>query len=242
MARVCVDSTYFETNDDGQLTIVPGSIGYQSSTLFTTVGNTNFFKSFLGTANWIYVEAVGGGGGGAGAESDGVNGVARGGGSGGTYSAGWVDVSTLPAIIVITVGAGGAGGVSNTPGGNGGVSSFGTNIIAPGGLGSLASSAETNSFLTERGALPGSTGTGQISIVGQPGGNAIQINSLYKISGFGGQSGWGGAGGRATANDDISQNGVSPYGGGGAGAASALVSQRTGGAGGNGSVRITVYR
>jgi Glycine-rich domain len=58
-----------------------------------------------------------------------------GGGGGGGYNSKWIALSSLGATETVTVGAGGAGRSSDTAGGTGGTSSFGTQLYAYGGGG-----------------------------------------------------------------------------------------------------------
>jgi len=77
----------------------------------------------------VYVEVWGAGGSGRSGNAAG----GQGGGSG-SYAAGWVDVSA-ESTVTVTVGAGGAAATGTTNGNNGGNSSFGSFVIAGGGLG-----------------------------------------------------------------------------------------------------------
>lgn len=242
MARVCVDSTYFNVNDDGQLTIKPGSVGYQTTIGVLNLVPLNFQIADYPGAKWLYVEAVGGGGGGAGAQdTSGTSGIAQGGGSGGTYCASWLDAATLPAIVPVIGGNGGSGGVFNAAGADGTASSFGTLVVAPGGIGAddiMLTGATTG---VGKGAPSPGLGTGQVRLQGQPGGTALMITAFYKTGGFGGASGWPGAGGQGAANNEGGGAGQVYYGGGGGGAA-AFNGGWAGGTGGAGQVRISVYR
>lgn len=108
--------------------------------------NTQVFTS---TSTWtkpaeisrVYVRVWGAGGGGGGASNTGAA-LAGYGGNGG-YSEGYVTVTT---DITVTVGAGGAAGVSNGDGANGGTSSFAAavTIQATGGTGGLKGASGTN--------------------------------------------------------------------------------------------------
>ncbi len=239
MARACADSTYFELTPGGLLTIVPGSLGFQDRLTYTTPGSVNFDKTLYPTATWIYAEAIGGGGGGAGASGGAATGSARGGGSGGTYSASWINVATLAALTPVTVGGGGAGGGVDLAGSQGGTSSFGTGVVAPGGFGSQVSMA-VGTTGTDSGAPSSNPGLGQLTKVGQPGGNAIMISATNKLAGTGGQSGYNGAGGLGPVNNAPGAPGYDTYGGGGSGAA-AFNASWSGGAGAGGRVIVTVY-
>lgn len=144
-----------------------------------------------------------GGGGGCKAISNNETFFGAGGGAGGTV------ITTL--ILTkdsypVTIGAGGAGGVSATNGLKGGDSSFGS-VIAPGGEGG-GKSGVTNT----NGGNGGVPSTGGINIIGGNGGDGQSGN--IGVSGEGGTSYWGG-GGRAGAGGGVSGK---AYGSGGGGA------------------------
>jgi hypothetical protein len=242
MARVCVDSTYFNVNDSGQLTLKPGSVGYQTTvTVNGDLVPINFQIADYPGAAWVFVECVGGGGGGAGAQdTSGTTGIAQGGGSGGTYCASWLAASSLPAIVPVAGGGGGLGGTFNTAGANGGASSFGSLVVAPGGLGASVLMLAGSTGGVGKGAASPAAGTGQVRRQGQPGGSAVMVSAVYKIGGHGGASGWPGAGGMGGANNQDGGLGQAFAGGGGGGAA-AFNSSNVGGSGGAGIIRISIY-
>ncbi|EKJ7423127.1 phage tail protein [Escherichia coli] len=151
----------------------------------------------------VTITGGGGGGGGCKAISNNETFFGAGGGAGGTV------ITTL--ILTkdsypVTIGAGGAGGVSATNGLKGGDSSFGS-VIAPGGKGG-GKSGVTNT----NGGNGGVPSTGGINIIGGNGGDGQSGN--IGVSGEGGASYWGG-GGRAGAGGGVSGK---AYGSGGGGA------------------------
>ncbi|WP_447402264.1 tail fiber protein [Escherichia coli] len=151
----------------------------------------------------VTITGGGGGGGGCKAISNNETFFGAGGGAGGTV------ITTL--ILTkdsypVTIGAGGAGGVSATNGLKGGDSSFGS-VIAPGGEGG-GKSGVTNT----NGGNGGVPSTGGINIIGGNGGDGQSGN--ISVSGEGGTSHWGG-GGRAGAGGGVSGK---AYGSGGGGA------------------------
>ncbi|HBV0192683.1 TPA: carbohydrate kinase [Escherichia coli] len=151
----------------------------------------------------VTITGGGGGGGGCKAISNNETFFGAGGGAGGTV------ITTL--ILTkdsypVTIGAGGAGGVSATNGFKGGDSSFGS-VIAPGGEGG-GKSGVTNT----NGGNGGVPSTGGINIIGGNGGDGQSGNIC--VSGEGGTSYWGG-GGRAGAGGGVSGK---AYGSGGGGA------------------------
>ncbi|HBA3887331.1 TPA: phage tail protein [Escherichia coli] len=151
----------------------------------------------------VTITGGGGGGGGCKAISNNETFFGAGGGAGGTV------ITTL--ILTkdsypVTIGAGGAGGVSATNGLKGGDSSFGS-VIAPGGEGG-GKSGVTNT----NGGNGGVPSTDGINIIGGNGGDGQSGN--IGVSGEGGTSYWGG-GGRAGAGGGVSGK---AYGSGGGGA------------------------
>ena len=241
MARVCVDSTYFNVDDTGQLTLKPGSVGYQTTITVSYLVPLNFQIADYPGAAWVFVECIGGGGGGAGAQdTSGTTGIAQGGGSGGTYCASWLEASSLPPIVPVAGGNGGTGGTFNAAGANGGDSTFGTLVVGPGGVGATVQMLASSTSGIGKGAVSGAVGTGQIRRQGQPGGSAVLVTAFHKIGGDGGASGWPGAGGKGAANNENGGAGQT-YAGGGGGGAAAFNGSWSGGSGGAGIVRISVY-
>ncbi|HBC1591394.1 TPA: phage tail protein [Escherichia coli] len=190
------------TAADLGLSDVSGYVGrWLNTRVFTSSGT---YTPTSGTKR-IRVTITGGGGGGGGCKAISNNETffGAGGGAGGTV------ITTL--ILTkdsypVTIGAGGAGGVSATNGLKGGDSSFGS-VIAPGGEGG-GKSGVTNT----NGGNGGVPSTGGINIIGGNGGDGQSGN--IGVSGEGGASYWGG-GGRAGAGGGVSGK---VYGSGGGGA------------------------
>ncbi|EPB5495133.1 TPA: phage tail protein [Escherichia coli] len=169
----------------------------------------------------VTITGGGGGGGGCKAISNNETFFGAGGGAGGTV------ITTL--ILTkdsypVTIGAGGAGGVSATNGLKGGDSSFGS-VIAPGGEGG-GKVGVTNT----NGGNGGVPNIGDIRITGGDGGDGQSGN--ISVSGEGGASYWGG-GGRAGAGGGVRGR---AFGSGGGGAYDAGYSgtSMTGGKGADG--------
>ncbi|HHN0852878.1 TPA: tail fiber protein [Escherichia coli] len=153
----------------------------------------------------IRVTITGGGGGGGGCKAISNNDTffGAGGGAGGTI----ISIMTpTQNSYPVTIGAGGAGGVSATNGTSGGNSVF-ASLIAPGGAGG-GKVGVTNT----NGGNGGVPSTGDIRITGGHGGDGQSGN--IGVSGEGGTSHWGG-GGRAGAGGGVSGK---AYGSGGGGA------------------------
>lgn len=114
---------------------ISGSGGLVSSQVFTSDGTWN---KPAGVTR-VLVKTLGAGGGGSGT---GTGAGSSAGAGAGAYSERWVDVTSITSETV-TVGVGGAGGVSvaapYVAGANGGVSSFGAHTSCNGGFGGLTS-------------------------------------------------------------------------------------------------------
>ncbi|TII85676.1 tail fiber protein [Escherichia coli] len=171
----------------------------------------------------IRVTITGGGGGGGGCQAISNNETffGAGGGAGGTIIS---IITPTQNSYPVTIGAGGAGGVSATNGTSGGNSVF-ASLIAPGGSGG-GKSGVTNT----NGGNGGVPSTGDIRITGGHGGDGQSGN--IGVSGEGGTSYWGG-GGRAGAGGGVIGK---AYGSGGGGAYDAGYSgtSMTGGKGASG--------
>ncbi|ATC05379.1 tail fiber protein [Escherichia coli] len=169
----------------------------------------------------VTITGGGGGGGGCKAASNNETFFGAGGGAGGTI----ISIMTpTQNSYPVTIGAGGAGGVSATNGTSGGNSVF-ASLIAPGGSGG-GKSGVTNT----NGGNGGVPSTGDIRITGGHGGDGQSGN--IGVSGEGGTSYWGG-GGRAGAGGGVIGK---AYGSGGGGAYDAGYSgtSMTGGKGASG--------
>ncbi|MDZ6834929.1 tail fiber protein [Escherichia coli] len=151
----------------------------------------------------VTITGGGGGGGGCKAISNNETFFGAGGGAGGTI----ISIMTpTQNSYPVTIGAGGAGGVSATNGTSGGNSVF-ASLIAPGGAGGgKVGITNTN------GGNGGVPSTGDIRITGGNGGDGQSGN--ISVSGEGGTSHWGG-GGRTGAGGGVSGK---AYGSGGGGA------------------------
>ncbi|EFN9537615.1 phage tail protein [Escherichia coli] len=169
----------------------------------------------------VTITGGGGGGGGCKAASNNETFFGAGGGAGGTI----ISIMTpTQNSYPVTIGAGGAGGVSATNGTRGGNSVF-ASLIAPGGEGG-GKVGVTNT----NGGNGGVPSTGDIRITGGDGGDGQSGN--ISVSGEGGTSHWGG-GGRAGAGGGVIGK---AYGSGGGGAYDAGYSgtSMTGGKGASG--------
>ncbi|MGH8384919.1 MAG: hypothetical protein ACRESJ_05410 [Pseudomonas sp.] len=147
----------------------------------------------------IIAELVGGGGGSGGvaATAAGQNALSTGGGYGAYAKGRFITGFNGASIIVGTAGTAGAAGAN--PGGNGGASSIGVLISAPGGLGGVAgpATANTGPFVTlGSGLSPTPSGANIAGYQGQSSSFAISISSSTAPTSNGG-SGPLGSGGPA---------------------------------------------
>ena len=217
--------------------LVGATIDYQE---FTTSGTWTKPSG----CNYVYVEAWGGGGSGRR-----TTGAVTGGG-GGAYNAKILKNSDVASSVPITIGSGGQG-VSTVNGGNsGGDTTFGSLVIARGGVraggsgnnnygfgGSGAASGQTTSIHSTGDYSSGAGGgphrtNGADSVKGGAGGGGHDGGSN---AGLGGKSLDGGNGGNASLTVSGS-NGSFPSGGGGS--SKSATGTDIGGNGGNGLVRV----
>lgn len=219
-------------------------------TVLARLDTASVIQVFTAGADWtmpdnakvVRVRCWGGGAGGGGitAAAGGQNTKASGGGSGG-YSESILPASTLATTVAITVGAAGTAGTSGGgTGGTGGTSSFGTHVIALGGVGGVACASSPTAFGAPGGA-GAAPGTGQITDAGHPGANCWGDTTLAMSGGGGGP---GGGPGLATNGSPQSAAGISATGrgaGGGGAVASAGGAAQAGGAGAAGRVVVETY-
>lgn len=135
----------------------------------------------------IKCQAGGGGGGGTVATSPNQRASAAGGGGGG-YSEKLVLASALATSEVMTIGAGGAGGVAGpNPGQDGGSSSFGAHCSATGGKGGAGGPASTG-FLSTVSGNGGLGAGGDLNLPGMAGGSGLVVDGSSFGAGVGGSS------------------------------------------------------
>jgi hypothetical protein len=141
----------------------------------------------------VRVQAAGGAGGGAPATGAGVVSCGNG-GQAGAYAESLLDVSTLAASVTVTIGAAGTS-AAGAAGSNGSPSSFGTHVVAGGGVGGAVVPAGGTPFATtmSAGAPPM---TGDITAAGGYGTHGIRLGSAagQVVAGTGGSSILGGGG------------------------------------------------
>lgn len=191
-----------------------------------------------GTAK-VVVEMIGGGGGGGGSTpgSSGFNAIGGGGGAGAMAK---FMLTTVPATVAVTVGAGGAGG-AGVAGSAGSASVFGSYATTPAGTGGTTNAQIGTSVYFAPGAGGGGTPTltGVTVLASSTGGGGnygLATGNLAVIGGKGASSAFGSAGGLA------SPTAPPNTGAGGEGAASTVGEPpKNGGGGGSGVVIVWEY-
>ena len=199
---------------------------------YTAAGSYTWTKPAGKTHCRVVVVGGGGGGGRGNYQSSGPGGGAGGGGCG--VCAVWEGLLTsLGATVAVVVGSGGAGGYSGYADGlAGGVSSFGTHIYAPGGLGAVGG---LSSLVGTAGAqcVYGGGGGGGGGTSGTSAGGAGGTGAPYPLNGVAGAT--GASGGSNLAGNGGAGAGRNTAGGSGAGSSGAGATVNgTGGAGGGG--------
>ena len=194
------------------------------------------------------VECIGGGGAGGGtpatnAAGNGQN-AAGGGGGGGAYAASLI---AHPTTQTVTVGAGGVA-VSGAGGGNGGNTSFGTLVVAEGGLGASVAVRDVGTFPDTSGSNAraglAANSTGDLKVDGGNGFGGILLRLGFPYAGGGGESGGGYGGQRLSgpSNGTIAGQAGRQFGGGGGGACAITnAAAQIGGNGAAGVVVVTEY-
>lgn len=215
--------------------------GYTSGRLLnvrviSTVGATVYTPT-TGTKS-VLVEIIGGGASGAGCNATGASQVAVGsGGTAGAYAKGYF--LTGFSGVTVTIGAGGAA-ISGQNWNNGGASSFGALMSAPGGSGASSAGPTSAPIFTGATISTAPTGGNVVSGAGAAGAVSIAISTGTGFGGAGGNSQFGAGGSAAGPNT----NGVtgSGYGTGGGGCfAGPSQAALSGGAGTGGTAIIYEY-
>lgn len=137
LAQLIADNTGLDVIDDGSIATIVANL--KTAVGGRLIGTQVFSASGTYTptpgTKFVVVEVQGGGGGGGGVSATGPTSTAVS-GSGGSGSYAKARVNSGFSGVAVTVGAKGAGGVAGVnSGGNGGTSSFGALVSAPGGIG-----------------------------------------------------------------------------------------------------------
>lgn len=258
-ANVTIDPDASETINGATTLVI-----YNGQTAFIICTGTAFFAYTINakastqqifTASGTYtapaglvrarVCCIGGGGGGGYARSGvGSSGAGAGGGAGG-YSESILTAATIGASQTVTIGAGGTKGTGATPvaAGNGGDTSFGSLVVAKGGLAGTGGNATSGINIADAGAGgDAASGTGTLTASGQPGSPGIVISggggaSSSHVPGNGGNSVLSGGGLGAA----VSIGFDGKYGSGGSGAGAQGGGNRDGGDGGAGIIIVDEF-
>lgn len=208
-------------------------IGVQT---FEVVGAFTYTPS-PGTKS-VIVEVQAGGGGAAGTTTTTASTVSyTGGGGAGSY--GKRRITAAFSGVTVTVGAGGAPGAVNGPGGAGGASSFGALVTTNGGSGSVPFTGPAGTFgIGNAGGVGSVLAPGAQQVVGGERGSPGMSVGVSLFGGEGGSSafGAGGAGGGNPGN-----NATSWGTGGGGGAINPSIAGAAGAAGRQGAVIVWEY-
>lgn len=190
----------------------------------------------------LFIRVCGGGGGGGMADGS-INYAASSGGGGGGYSEGWLFAGQFGASAQLDIGLGGLGGTVNS-GSPGGSSIFIGGPLGQGGFGGIRMPPSPgNTSAIQIGGYGGGGFYGSVNAYGDPGGAGFVIPTNLAISGRGGKSAFGGAGGlEQTSNVGLVGDNGKLYGGGGSGALSVpSAGVRNGGNGAPGFVVVYEY-
>jgi hypothetical protein len=220
--------------------------------IYTTPGSYNFVKADYPDLYAVKVRMSGGGGGGGGcAATNAGEGSVGGGGAAGSVVETVYLAETMQDSVPFVVGAGGAGGVGNQSGVQGGQSEWNpttNNLIVYGGYGGRGGASQPATSLMTFGApvSPGAIGAYDWVIQGgggHPGAGALDTNS----GGFGGGNplAAGGQGGNAMLSGGGADGVNGRPGGGGGGGGANKPSQGTaknGGDGGDGAVLFEIWQ
>jgi hypothetical protein len=202
----------------------------------TTAGASTFTP--LASTTTIEVEVIGGGGGGGGGGGQGAGTYSLGGGGGGG-AWGW---GIYPAqSAAITIGPGGsAGNTAPTVGGNGGTSSFGSLITAPGGGSGPISNTIVSPNVSQSGS-GAAIATG--GIVNAPGGAGLPgaVTSGGNFAGGGGANGKGNPGSGQPGPNTAGFNAVAPGTGGSGADVNPSSGGLSGGTGAAGQILVKEY-
>jgi len=207
--------------------------------VFTSSGT--YTKTAGAVKGRALVQGAGGAGGGSVANSGGYISAGHGGDAGSYGETGLIDLTGVTTVPV-TVGAGGTGSPAGV-GTNGGSSSFGSYIVAPGGLGGAQGDSHlvTPTFSNGHAATSACTGTSvAVNIPGAGGysGEVVASNRSAVRSGVGGDSQMG-RGGNARIAGYTALPGTG-YGSGGAASAGAGSYSNSAAAGANGANGIVI--
>lgn len=244
--EIVYDGSLFQLINPGVISVANGGTGVQTAAAAPwQAGRLLNVQVFVASGTYtptagtttVIVECVGGGGAGGGANATPAGQISAGSGGGsGAHTLGRIANTISQAI---TVGAGGIG-VSAGNGGNGGTSSFGALITAPGGGGGIRAVAAAQ--ITAGGGVGANTGIGG-NLYAAPGteGGWLFFTQPTTISGTGAPGPWGGGAGTSGGGNAGKPGLGIGSGGGGAANSQSDATLRTGGNGASGVVIVYEY-
>ncbi|VWB06910.1 hypothetical protein BLA6863_00140 [Burkholderia lata] len=204
--------------------------------IFSVVGSSTYTPHAGATAVYVRVQGGGGSGGGCAATGSGQIFVGSG-GTAGAYAESWITSGFSG--VTVTVGAGGAA-VSGFNSSNGGTSSFGSLVSAPGGAGGTGAGPTAPPWATGAASSSIATGGSIFNASGQSGQPSVGYSATFALPGSGGPSAFG-AGGGTSASGANGAGAASRGAGGGGSAQTQSAGALSGGAGGSGLVLVYEY-
>jgi hypothetical protein len=221
----------------------------QLATAINTAGRLINVQTFTASGTYtptpgmgsVIFEVQGGGAAGGGATGATGGNVSLGApGTAGSYAKGRFTAASVGASQTVTVGAGGTG-VSGAAGNNGGTSSVGALISAPGGVGGTTLTNQAAPTINGNGSFSPAPAGGNISsAVGTAGTPSLAVSSAIAVTGAGGGSQFG-AGAYSTAINGAGVSAQNPGAGGAATVTNSSGGSTTGGAGYRGVVLAYEY-
>ena len=216
----------------GRLTLPPGGLAGGGRLVSTRLVTASGIWTRPSGIRSVLVWALGAGGGGGGAAGGASTGAAGGGGGAGALAVALVDVSSDP-TKTLTIGTGGTGGSSaGGDGAAGTASSFGAEVVAPGGGGGKGMSAGTWGTAVT-GGLGAAGGTGTLALPAENGGAGLRFDGGNVLSGSGAGTLFGG-GARGNVGTVAGAAGSSRGSGGSGGSAALSATGQSGGGGADG--------
>lgn len=250
ISKVFSSDTALATDAEVTANFIAKADGYAPREVVYFTSSGSFTKATYPWLRAIRIKVVGGGGSGGGAGTTGSTqcGASSGGAAGGYAERFFTDISSLDATVTVTVGTGGAA-TSTYTGNTGGTSAFGTsgNAWRTRATGGSAGSGNLGPSTSRPGGAGGVGTNGDLLGKGGAGGPFISFvaTAFNSYSGFGGSSvlSGGGEGRTATINAGVDGIAGSTPGGGGSGGINIGTNgvNRSGGAGGNGTVIVELY-
>jgi hypothetical protein len=230
---VTVTGSPITTNGTLALTVTGQLLSFQiltSGTAATYTKNTS--------ATSILVECLGAGGGGAGSPVASTTYALSGGGGAGGYCRKYI--TSAAATYTYTIGAAGAGGATGGNNGSAGTASTFSGLSAGGGAGGVAATSGAVTTVTGTGGAGGTSSGGDINFSGAGGGYGVGY-STNGITGFGGNSSWGGGAPAIVVGAVASTSGANATANsGGGGSGGGTVANNATSAGGNGGSGLIV--